>query len=79
MKKKNRFLKIGILAILIVGLAVGGFIRFGRSSARSGVLYEDPQGRFSMEIEPTWEQVETDGSYVHFKMPEIPAQMYLLV
>lgn len=79
MNKKMKFWIIGILVILAAGLIIGGLFRFGHSSAQSGVLYEDPQGRFSMEIEPTWEQVETDGSYAHFKLPEIPAQMYLLV
>lgn len=79
MATKKRFLIIGILVLMIAGWIAGGWYRYGHSSAQSGVLYEDPQGRFSMEIEPTWEQVETDESYAHFKLPEIPAQMYLLV
>ena len=79
MTTKKRFLIIGILVLMVAGLIAGGWYRLGHSSAQSVALYEDPQGRFSMEIEPTWEQVETDGSYAHFKLPEMPAQMYLLV
>ena len=46
---------------------------------QGGELYEDPQGRFTMEVEPSWEEVETDGPYAQFKVPDPPMQMYLVV
>ena len=51
----------------------------GRLPWQSGNLYEDPQGRFTMEVDPSWEQVETDGRYTQFKVPNPPMNMYLLV
>jgi CubicO group peptidase (beta-lactamase class C family) len=51
----------------------------GRLPGQGGDLYEDPQGRFTMEIDPSWEQVETDGRYTQFKVPDPPQNIYLLV
>jgi len=41
-------------------------------------LYVDPQGRFTFEIDPSWEQVQTDGSYAQFKVPDPPVTLYML-
>lgn len=65
--------------LLIAGIAVGGLGLLGRLPWQGGNLYEDPQGRFAMEIDPTWEQVETTGSYTQFKVPDPPVNMYMLV
>jgi CubicO group peptidase (beta-lactamase class C family) len=51
----------------------------GRLPWQSGDLYEDPQGRFTMQVGSGWEQVKTDGSYAQFKVPDPPMSMYLLV
>ena len=32
-----------------------------------------------MEVDPSWEQVETDGPYTQFKVADPPMNMYLLV
>ncbi len=79
MNKKNRFWKIGILVILIIGLIVGGFLKFGNPFASGGVAYEDPQGRFSMKLDPSWKPVATNGSYSEFTVPDPPMTFYLLV
>ena len=56
-----------MFVLLIAGLFVGGLGILGRLPWQSGDLYEDPQGRFTMEVDPSWEQVETDGSYTQFQ------------
>ena len=78
-KRKLWFWIIGVVVLLIAGLFVGGLGMFGRLPWQSGDLYEDPQGRFTMEVDPSWEQVETDGSYTQFKVADPPMNMYLLV
>jgi len=78
-KRKLWFWIIGGFVLLIVGLFVGGLGILGRLPWQSGNLYGDPQGRFTMEIDPSWEQIETDGSYAQFKVPDPPIRMYLLV
>jgi CubicO group peptidase (beta-lactamase class C family) len=65
--------------ILIAGLVVGGLVMFNRLTGQSGNLYEDPQGRFSMQVDPGWEQVETDGPYAQFKVPDPALNLYFLV
>jgi hypothetical protein len=57
-KRTLWFWIVGGLALLIAGLGVGRSGIFGQS----GELYIDPQGRFTMQIDPSWEQVGTDGS-----------------
>jgi CubicO group peptidase (beta-lactamase class C family) len=78
-KRKVWFWIGGGLVLVIAGLLVGALGMLGFLPWQSGNLYEDPQGRFSMQIGPSWEQVETDGSYAQFKVPDPPTSMYLLV
>jgi CubicO group peptidase (beta-lactamase class C family) len=52
---------------------------FGRAPMQSGDLYEDPQGRFTMQVDPNWEQVETGGRYTQFKVTDPPLNLYVLV
>ena len=63
----------------IVGavLLLAGFLP--GCARRSGELYEDPQGRFTMEVDPAWEQLQTDGSYTEFRVTDPPMNMYMLV
>jgi CubicO group peptidase (beta-lactamase class C family) len=80
MNKRKRWLWIvGGFVLLIAGLFVGGLGMLGLLPWQGGDLYEDPQGRFTMEIDPSWEQVETDGSYTQFILAEPPMNLYLLV
>jgi CubicO group peptidase (beta-lactamase class C family) len=80
MNKRNvKLLIVGGLVLVIAGLVVGGLVMSGRLPSQSGDIYEDPQGRFTMEVDPSWEQVETDGRYIQFKTPDPPVNMYLLV
>jgi hypothetical protein len=80
MKERNvRLLAVGGIVLVIAVLVVGGWVVFGRSPSQSGELYEDPQGRFTMQVDPSWEQVETGGRYTQFKVPDPPQNMYLLV
>ena len=69
----------GGIVLLIAGVIVGGLGLFSLLPWQSGDLYEDPQGRFTMQLDPGWEQVETDGPYTQFKLPDPPINMYLLV
>jgi CubicO group peptidase (beta-lactamase class C family) len=77
-KRKLRFWIIGVV-LLIAGLLVGGLGILGLLPWQSGDLYEDPQGRFTMQIGSSWEQVETDGRYTQFKLADPPINMYMLV
>ena len=70
-KRKLWFWIIGGVVLLILGLFAAGML--------GGDLYEDPQGRFTMEVDPSWEQVETDGRYTQFKVLNPPLNMFLLV
>lgn len=80
MKKRSVWLWIiGGAGILIAGLVVGWLGILGRLPWQSSDLYEDPQGRFTMEIDPNWEKVETDGPYAQFKLPDPPVNLYMLV
>ncbi|HJS20742.1 MAG TPA: serine hydrolase [Anaerolineales bacterium] len=79
MKKRKLLFWILSGVILIVGLFVVGLGILGRLPWQSGDLYEDPRGRFTMEIDPSWEKVETDGSYAQFKLPDPPVNLYMLV
>jgi CubicO group peptidase (beta-lactamase class C family) len=76
-KRKLWFWMIGGVVLLIAGLFAAGLL--GRLPWQSGNLYEDPQGRFTMQVDRAWEQVETDGSYPQFKVADPPMDMYLLV
>ena len=64
---------------LFTVLFLGGLGIFGRLPWQSGDLYADPQGRFTVEIDPSWELLQTDGSYAQFKVQDPPVNMYLLV
>jgi len=80
MNKRKVWLSIfGVVIFIIAGLFVGGLGLLGRLPWQSGDLYKDPQGQFTMKVDPTWEQVETDGSYTQFKLTDPPANIYLLV
>lgn len=63
---------IGGSLLLLASLLAG-------CARKSAGLYEDPQGRFTMEVDPGWQQVETDGSYAQFSRADPPMQIYLLV
>lgn len=78
-KRRVWFWIAGGLVVLLAFVFVGGLGIMGRLPWQGGDLFEDPQGRFTMEIDPSWEQVETDGSYTQFKVPEPPVNMYFLV
>ena len=78
-KRKVWFWIIGGFVLLIAGLFVGGLGLLGRLPWQGGNLYKDPQGRFTMQVDPSWERVETDGPYTQFKVPDPPLNMYLLV
>jgi CubicO group peptidase (beta-lactamase class C family) len=78
-KRKLLSLIIGGVVLLIAGGFVGGLGMFGLLPWQSGALYKDPQGRFTMKIDPSWEEVKTDGRYTQFKVPDPPVNMYLLV
>lgn len=77
--QKRWFWITGVLVLLIAGLVIGGLGLFGRLPWQGGDLYEDPQGRFTMEVDPSWEQVKTDGRYAQFKVADPAVSMYILV
>jgi CubicO group peptidase (beta-lactamase class C family) len=80
MNKRNaRYWIIGGIVVLIVGLLVAGLSFLDLLPGQGGEVYEDPQGRFTVEVDPAWEQVETDGRYTQFRVSDPPMQMYLLV
>jgi len=80
MKQRKVWLWIaGVIVLVIAGAIVGGLGMSGRFSGQEGDLYKDPQRRFTMEVDPSWEQVQTDGRYTQFKVPNPPINMYLLV
>ena len=78
-KRRARFWIIGAAVLVIAGLLMGGLGVLGFLPWQSGNLYEDPQGRFTIRIDPSWKQVQTDGSYAQFKVPDPAMNMYLLV
>jgi CubicO group peptidase (beta-lactamase class C family) len=78
-KRKVWLWIVGVVVLLMVGVVVGGMGILGLLPWQRGDVYKDPQGRFTMEIDPGWQQVETDGSYAQFKVPDPPINMYLLV
>ncbi len=77
-KRKVWFLILGGIILLIAGALVGWLDISGFLPWQSG-NYADPQGRFTMRIDPSWEQVKTDGSYTQFKIPEPSMHMYVFV
>lgn len=80
MNKRNVWVwSVGGFVLLIAAIFVGWLGILGRLPWQGGELYADPQGRFSMEVDPSWEQVETDGSYIQFKAPDPPVNVYVLV
>jgi CubicO group peptidase (beta-lactamase class C family) len=79
MNKRKAWVWIaGGFILLIAIVVVGGLGLLGRLPWQGGDLYEDPQGRFTMQVDPSWEQVETDESYTQFKLPDPPANIYIL-
>jgi len=80
MNKRKVWLWIaGVVVLLIAGAFVGGLGMLGMLPWQRGDVYQDPQGRFTIKIDPSWEQVETDGSYAQFKVPDPPINLYVLV
>jgi CubicO group peptidase (beta-lactamase class C family) len=77
-KRKVWFLILCGIILFIAGGFVGWLDMSSLLPWQSGNLYEDPQGRFTMKIDPSWEQVKTDGSYGAYRMPNPPMHMYLL-
>ena len=77
-KQKRWFWITGGLVILIAGLVVGGLGLFDLLPWQKEI-YEDPQGRYTMEVGPGYEQVQTDGSYTEFAVADPPMNLYLLV
>ncbi len=59
-------------ALLLTGSALGVMALLGVLPWQAGTLYEDPQGRFSVKVEPGWERVAADGDYLQYKMPDPP-------
>ena len=78
-KRRVWFWILGIALLLIVGLVVGGLGLLGRLPWQRGDLYQDPQGRFTMEVNPSWERIETGGRYAQFKVADPAMNIYLLV
>jgi CubicO group peptidase (beta-lactamase class C family) len=78
-KGKVRFWAFGGVALLMFGLIVAGLGLFGLLPWQSGDLYNDPQGRFTMKVDPSWEQIETGGRFTHFRIADPPQSMYVLV
>jgi hypothetical protein len=62
---------VGVAVLLVAGVLAG-------CAKPKGDLYEDPQGRFTMEVDPAWEQLETDGSHTAFRVTDPPMHVYLL-
>ncbi len=77
-KRKLWFWIIGVAILIIAGLFAGGLSTLGFLPWQSVDLYEDPQGRFSMEVDPGWEQIETGGAYTKFKIADPPINLYVL-
>jgi len=63
---------------LLAGSALGVMALLGVLPWQAGARYEDPQGRFSLNVDPSWQPVETDGAYVQYRMPDPPMNIYLL-
>ncbi len=68
-KRKAWFWIIAGVALLIVVVFVGGMGLLGRLPWQSGDIYEDQLGRFTMQVDPSWEQVETDERYAKGQYP----------
>ncbi len=78
-KRKVLFWMAGGLLLLVIGLFVGWLDLTGRLPWQGGNLYKDPQGRFTMQVDPSWERLETDGSYAAYRIPDPPMHLYMLV
>ncbi len=79
MSKNKIWLWIAGGVLLLSGLIAVGLSVFGLLPRQSGEIYEDPQGRFTMEVDPSWEQVKADGPYVQYKIADPALDLYVLV
>lgn len=80
MSKQKIWIWIGGLVLLcLAGLlaAVLGFL--GLLPWQAGSVYQDPLRRYTIEIDPRWEQVAADGPYAQFHIPDPPLKVYILV
>lgn len=77
-KRGKWFWIVGVAVLLIAGLFTSGLSIFGLLPWQSGDLYEDPDGRFTMEV-GNWEQIETDKPYTQFALADPPLNMYVLI
>lgn len=77
-RQKPVFWIVAGIVLVLAGLFAGGSL-LGIFPWQGGDLYEDPQERFSLKVDPSWEQIETDGTYTQFKVPDPPMNLYMLV
>jgi hypothetical protein len=76
---KRKILFVIITGIfLLAGSFMGVLGMLGFLPWQSGDLYADPQGRFTLEVGPGWEQVQTDQPYTQFHVADPPVTMYVL-
>jgi CubicO group peptidase (beta-lactamase class C family) len=70
---------VGAGVLVGAGAIMGVLAMTGLLPSGSGPLYNDPQGRFTMEVDPAWKQVKTGGDYAQFSSADPAMQVYMLV
>jgi len=60
---------VGGVVVLIAGLVIGGLGMFGLLPWQGGDLYEDPQGRFTMQVDPSWNRLRQAGAMHSLRSP----------
>jgi CubicO group peptidase (beta-lactamase class C family) len=76
--KKWTWIVGGVTLVLLAGAAFGVLALLGFLPWQTGTVYEDPQGRFSVNVDPSWERIKADGDYVQYKVPSPPMNVYML-